>query len=73
MRSGVRRLNDEDVGAANVFLDLKIKLAVGKTRRRRLSQIATKFVTNLFDQGAMRSARKDFDAAGRSHSMSDKL
>src|SRR5207302_9728746 len=68
-----RRLHDENVGAAYVLFNLKIELAVGKSRRLRTSEIATQLVANLFRQRAIRIAGKDFDAAGRTHSMSDKL
>ena len=68
-----RRLHDENIGAAYVLFNLKIELAVGKSRCLRTSEIATQLVANLFRQRAIRIAGKDFDAAGGAHSVSDKL
>src|SRR5437870_10984738 len=68
-----RRLHDENIGAAYVLFNLKIELAVGKSRCLRTSEIATQLVANLFRQRAIRIAGRDFDAAGRTHSMSDKF
>jgi hypothetical protein len=63
-------LDDEDVAAANVFVDLKVELAVRKTFRKRFAHVASQMAANLFRQFGIRISRKDLDAAGCAHSFS---
>jgi hypothetical protein len=62
-------LHDEDVAAANVFVDLKIELAVRKTFRIRFAHVAGQMAANLFRQFGIRISRKDLDAAGCAHKL----
>jgi hypothetical protein len=74
MRVGrrARRLNDKNVAAAHVLVNLKVKLAIGKTLRDGAPRIATQKVANLFGQRPISITGEDLDAACCTHKLSDK-
>jgi hypothetical protein len=55
------RLDHEDVGSADVLVDLKRDLGVRETLQSRVADLDTQELRDLFGQGAMRAARKDLE------------
>ena len=64
-------MHDENIAAANVFVDLKVELAVRKTFRIRFAHVERQMAANLFRQFGIRISRKDLDAAGCAHNLED--
>ena len=60
-------LYDKHIRAANIFLDLKIKLAVRKWLGGGLSEFAAKFATYLLGELAIGVALKYFDFSRDTH------
>src|ERR1051325_6838414 len=75
MRIGRRRsrLHDEDVATANIFIDLKVELAVREALRVRFPHVTIQLATNLFGQLGIRITTKDLATAGCAHSQSERL
>ena len=60
------RLHDEDVGAADVLVDLERDLGVREPLQPRVPDLDPEELRDLLGQGAMRAARKDLELpAGR--------
>src|SRR5436190_3190190 len=57
------RLDDEDVGAADVLVDLKRDLRIRKPPQPRLTRRDAEELRDLAHQIRMRAARKDFEIA----------
>ncbi len=55
-----RGLHDEDIRAANVLVDLKRDLGVGKTQQPRLPKLHAEELADLGGERPMRTARKQF-------------
>src|SRR5206468_2621803 len=55
-----RGLYDEDVGASDVFKDLKIDLAVAKPSDGGFAEFAIQILTNLVREGRVGGAAKNF-------------
>jgi hypothetical protein len=64
-------LHDEDIAAANVFIDLKVELAVREALRVRFPHVTTQLATNLSRQLGIRITAKDLNTAGCAHSFSE--
>jgi hypothetical protein len=64
-------LHDENIAAANVFVDLKVELAVREALCERFPHVTTQMATNLFRQPGIRITAKDLDTAGCAHSFSE--
>src|ERR1700733_7312536 len=56
------RLDDKDVGAAHVLENLQINLAIAEAFEPHLAEPGAQVLADALRQGAIRCARKDFEA-----------
>src|SRR5260221_7945846 len=57
-----RRLDDEDIGAAHVFLNLQVDLAVGELPQRGLAQREAETSAQFLGERRISAACEDFEA-----------
>jgi hypothetical protein len=60
-------LDDKNVTAANVFVNLKVELTIRKTFGVRFAHVTTELATDFVRQRGIRISGEDFDAAGCAH------
>ena len=62
LRRRIRRLHDEDIRSADVFIDANEDLAIGEASQRDLAQLAAEVSPDLFGEWPILRAREELEA-----------